>query len=378
MCSICRRILDGLNDSTSIKSTALKLMTKIINDSFLKTLRREATPYTPVWMMRQAGRYLPEYRASRKTAGSFLELCKNKNFATEVALQPLDRYPYLDAAILFSDILTVPDAMGLGLHFVEGEGPKFKYPLDDEKAIFKLDIPDVEESLKYVFDAVKSIKDALNGRVPLIGFSGSPWTLATYMIEGQGGTDFMRIKKMMYSRPDLMNHILKINAETVSRYLACQIEAGADVVMLFDTWGGILSHHEYEHYSLNYMKVIISNLNILGFEKIPKIIFTKGGGQWIAKQAKIGADGIGLDWQTNLNKARNEVNDQITLQGNLDPLILLSEPKVIEAAVKKVLDDYGVGEGHIFNLGHGITQFTPVENVSVMLETIRKYSKQFH
>ena len=378
MCSICRRILDGLNDSTSIKSTALKLMTKIINDSFLKTLIREATPYTPVWMMRQAGRYLPEYRASRKTAGSFLELCKNKNFATEVALQPLDRYPYLDAAILFSDILTVPDAMGLGLHFVEGEGPKFKYPLDDEKAIFKLDIPDVEESLKYVFDAVKSIKDALNGRVPLIGFSGSPWTLATYMIEGQGGTDFMRIKKMMYSRPDLMNHILKINAETVSRYLACQIEAGADVVMLFDTWGGILSHHEYEHYSLNYMKVIISNLNILGFEKIPKIIFTKGGGQWIAKQAKIGADGIGLDWQTNLNKARNEVNDQITLQGNLDPSILLSEPKVIEAAVKKVLDDYGVGEGHIFNLGHGITQFTPVENVSVMLETIRKYSKQFH
>ena len=243
-------------------------MTKIINDSFLKTLRREATPYTPVWMMRQAGRYLPEYRASRKTAGSFLELCKNKNFATEVALQPLDRYPYLDAAILFSDILTVPDAMGLGLHFVEGEGPKFKYPLDDEKAIFKLDIPDVEESLKYVFDAVKSIKDALNGRVPLIGFSGSPWTLATYMIEGQGGTDFMRIKKMMYSRPDLMNHILKINAETVSRYLACQIEAGADVVMLFDTWGGILSHHEYEHYSLNYMKVIISNLNILGLSLI--------------------------------------------------------------------------------------------------------------
>ena len=353
-------------------------MTKIINDSFLKTLRREATPYTPVWMMRQAGRYLPEYRTSRKTAGSFLELCKNKNFATEVALQPLDRYPYLDAAILFSDILTVPDAMGLGLHFVEGEGPKFKYPLQNAEAIFKLDIPDVDESLKYVFDAVKSIKEALNGRVPLIGFSGSPWTLATYMIEGQGGTDFMRIKKMMYSRPDLMNHILKINAETVSRYLACQIKAGADVVMLFDTWGGILAHHEYEQYSLNYMKVIISHLNILGFEKIPKIIFSKGGGQWIGKQAQVGADGIGLDWQTNLNKARKEVNDQVTLQGNLDPSILLSEPKVIEAAVKKVLDDYGIGEGHIFNLGHGITQFTPVENVSAMLETIRKYSKQFH
>ena len=353
-------------------------MSIITNDSFLKTLRKERTPYTPVWVMRQAGRYLPEYRASRKKAGNFLELCKNKNFATEVALQPLDRYPYLDAAILFSDILTVPDAMGLGLYFVEGEGPKFKNPIQDEEAIFKLDIPDVEDSLSYVFDAVTSIKKALNNRVPLIGFSGSPWTLATYMIEGQGGTDFMKIKKMMYSRPDLMNHILKINAETVSRYLAGQIKAGADVVMLFDTWGGILSHHEYELYSLNYMKIIISNLNILGFEDIPKIIFTKGGGQWVSKQAKIGANGIGLDWQTSLRRVRNEVDDKVVLQGNLDPAILLSDTKTIEIAVKKVLDDYGVGEGHIFNLGHGITQFTPVENVLAMLETIRNYSRKFH
>lgn len=353
-------------------------MSIIQNDSFLKTLRRESTTYTPVWMMRQAGRYLPEYRESRKKAGNFLELCKNKNFATEVALQPLDRYPFLDAAILFSDILTIPDAMGLGLYFEDGEGPKFNNPLHGEEAIFKLDIPDVEESLSYVFDAVSSIKKALSNRVPLIGFSGSPWTLATYMIEGQGGTDFMKVKKMMYSRPDLMSHILKINAETVSRYLACQIKAGADVVMLFDTWGGILSHHEYEQYSLNYMKVIISNLNILGFEDIPKIIFTKGGGQWISKQAKIGADGIGLDWQTSLSSARKQVKDQVTLQGNLDPSILLSDPKVIELAVKKVLDDYGVGEGHIFNLGHGITQFTPLENVLVMLETVRNYSKKFH
>lgn len=353
-------------------------MSIITNDSFLKTLRKEPTPYTPVWMMRQAGRYLPEYRASRKKAGNFLELCKNKDFATEVALQPLDRYPHLDAAILFSDILTVPDAMGLGLYFVEGEGPKFKNPIQDEEAIFKLDIPDVEESLSYVFDAVTSIKKALNNRVPLIGFSGSPWTLATYMIEGQGGTDFMKIKKMMYSRPDLMNHILKINAETVSRYLACQIKAGADVVMIFDTWGGILSHHEYELYSLNYMKIIISNLNILGFQDIPKIIFTKGGGQWVSKQAKIGANAIGLDWQTSLRRVRNEVDDKVALQGNLDPAILLSDTKSIEIAVKKVLDDYGVGEGHIFNLGHGITQFTPVENVLVMLETIRNYSRKFH
>ena len=353
-------------------------MSIITNDSFLKTLRKEPTPYTPVWMMRQAGRYLPEYRASRKKAGNFLELCKNKNFATEVALQPLDRYPYLDAAILFSDILTVPDAMGLGLYFVDGEGPKFKNPIQDEEAIFKLDIPDVEESLSYVFDAVTSIKKALNNRVPLIGFSGSPWTLATYMIEGQGGTDFMKIKKMMYSRPDLMNHILKINAETVSRYLACQIKAGADVVMIFDTWGGILSHHEYELYSLNYMKIIISNMNILGFQDIPKIIFTKGGGQWVSKQAKIGANAIGLDWQTSLRRVRNEVDDKVALQGNLDPAILLSDTKSIEIAVKKVLDDYGVGEGHIFNLGHGITQFTPLENVLVMLETIRNYSRKFH
>ena len=353
-------------------------MSIITNDSFLKTLRKEPTPYTPVWMMRQAGRYLPEYRASRKKAGNFLELCKNKDFATEVALQPLDRYPHLDAAILFSDILTVPDAMGLGLYFVEGEGPKFKNPIQDEEAIFKLDIPDVEESLSYVFDAVTSIKKALNNRVPLIGFSGSPWTLATYMIEGQGGTDFMKIKKMMYSRPDLMNHILKINAETVSRYLACQIKAGADVVMIFDTWGGILSHHEYELYSLNYMKIIISNLNILGFQDIPKIIFTKGGGQWVSKQAKIGANAIGLDWQTSLRRVRNEVDDKVALQGNLDPAILLSDTKSIEIAVKKVLDDYGVGEGHIFNLGHGITQFTPVENVLMMLETIRNYSRKFH
>ncbi len=241
----------------------------------------------------------------------------------------------------------------------KGKGPKFKNPIQDEEAIFKLDIPDVEESLSYVFDAVTSIKKALNNRVPLIGFSGSPWTLATYMIEGQGGTDFMKIKKMMYSRPDLMNHILKINAETVSRYLACQIKAGADVVMIFDTWGGILSHHEYELYSLNYMKIIISNLNILGFEDIPKIIFTKGGGQWVSKQAKIGANAIGLDWQTSLRRVRNEVDDKVALQGNLDPAILLSDTKSIEIAVKKVLDDYGVGEGHIFNLGHGITQFTP-------------------
>ena len=353
-------------------------MNPIQNDTFLRTLKQQHTSYTPVWMMRQAGRYLPEYRITRKNAGSFLELCKNNDFATEVTLQPLDRYPYLDASILFSDILTIPDAMGLGLYFVEGEGPKFERPLQDEKEVQKLDIPNVDEKLYYVFEAVRAIKKALNQRVPLIGFSGSPWTLATYMVEGKGGTDFHNIKKMLYARPDLMNHILKVNAETVTKYLASQIEAGVDAVMIFDSWGGALAHSEYENHSLNYMKVIISNLNLLGYEDTPKIIFTKGGGQWLEAQAKIGASAIGLDWQTDIAKARKIVGESITLQGNLDPAILLSSPKAIVAAVKKILDDYSHGEGHIFNLGHGITQFTPPENVQCMLETIRSYSPQFH
>ena len=353
-------------------------MTIFQNDTFLRTLKQKYTPYTPVWMMRQAGRYLPEYRNSRKNAGSFLELCKNADFATEVTLQPLDRFPYLDASILFSDILTIPDAMGLGLYFVEGEGPKFEKPLKDEQEIQKLDIPNVEEKLEYVFSAVRSIKKALNQRVPLIGFSGSPWTLATYMIEGQGGTDFLNTKKMLYGRPDLMSHILKINTETVTKYLACQIDAGVDAVMIFDSWGGALAYSEYENYSLNYMQVIISNLNLLGYEETPKVIFTKGGGQWLAAQSKIGANAIGLDWQTDIRHARKTVGDNITLQGNLDPAILLSNPKAVESAVKRILEDYGYGEGHIFNLGHGITQFTPPENVQSMLETVRNYSPQFH
>ena len=353
-------------------------MAPIINDVFLKTLLREKTPYTPVWIMRQAGRYLPEYRETRKKSGSFLDLCKNQDFATEVTMQPLERYPNLDAAILFSDILTVPDAMGLGLYFEEGEGPRFKNPLQDEKAIHKLDIPDVEEKLAYVFKAVSSIKDALKNRVPLIGFSGSPWTLATYMVEGKGGTDFLKIKQMLYSRPDLINHILKINTETVNKYLACQIDAEADVVMIFDSWGGALAHNEYESYSLNYMKVIISNLNLLGYQDTPKILFTKGGGQWIEAQANSGADALGIDWQTHLGSVRKLVDDKVALQGNLDPAILLSNPKSIEEAVKRVLDDYGQGEGHIFNLGHGITQFTPPENLQALLETVRTYSSQYH
>lgn len=306
-----------------------------------------------------------------------MDLCRNKNFATEVTLQPLDRYPLLDASILFSDILTIPDAMGLGLNFIHGEGPIFDKPLQNEQAVQALDIPSMEK-LSYVFDAVKSIKNALNGRVPLIGFSGSPWTLATYMVEGQGSSDFLKIKKMAYERQDLIHHILKINAESVTQYLTEQIKSGVDAVMIFDSWGGALSHHEYSELSLNYMKVILDNLDILGYEHIPKIIFTKGGGQWIDQQIIARPDAIGLDWQTSLKKAREITNDKIALQGNMDPAILLGSDKKIEEEVKKVLDDYGRGEGHIFNLGHGITQFTDPDKVDLMLQTIREYSQQYH
>ena len=306
-----------------------------------------------------------------------MDLCRNKNFATEVTLQPLDRYPLLDASILFSDILTIPDAMGLGLNFIHGEGPIFDKPLQNEQAVQALDIPSMDK-LSYVFDAVKSIKNALNGRVPLIGFSGSPWTLATYMVEGQGGSDFLKIKKMAYERKDLIHHILKINAESVTQYLTEQIKSGVDAVMIFDSWGGALSHHEYSELSLNYMKVILDNLDILGYENIPKIIFTKGGGQWIDQQIIARPDAIGLDWQTSLKKAREITNDKIALQGNMDPAILLGSDKKIEEEVKKVLDDYGRGEGHIFNLGHGITQFTDPDKVDLMLQTIREYSQQYH
>jgi len=349
----------------------------LLNDSFLKTLRLEKTSYTPAWIMRQAGRYLPEYRDTRKNAGSFMDLCRNTSFATEVTMQPLERYPHLDAAILFSDILTIPDAMGLGLNFLPGEGPTFSDPLIDESSVHKLDIPSMEK-LSYVFDAVRSIKDALENRVPLIGFAGSPWTLATYMVEGKGGTDFLNVKKMAYERDDLMHHILKINAETVSQYLAEQIKAGADAVMIFDSWGGALSHLEYEKLSLNYMKVIIDNLNILGFGDVPKIIFTKGGGQWINQQLKAGSNAIGLDWQTSLKAARELTKDKVALQGNMDPAILLGSDKKIEETVKSVIDDYGHGEGHIFNLGHGITQFTDPAKVTLMLDVLKEYSKKYH
>jgi uroporphyrinogen decarboxylase len=353
-------------------------MNQIQNDNFLRALMRQPTDYTPVWMMRQAGRYLPEYRESRKTAGSFLQLCKNPSFATEVTMQPLDRYPLIDAAILFSDILTVPDAMGLGLYFEEGEGPKFERTLTEEADIQKLVVPDMA-NLQYVFDAVSEIRKTLNGRVPLIGFSGSPWTLATYMVEGKGGTDFLTIKKMAYARPDLLHHILETTAQTVIQYLNAQIAAGAQAVMIFDSWGGALSHDAYIEFSLNYMRKIVAGLTKSNEGRIvPSIVFTKGGALWLEAQAEIGADALGLDWAVDIGSARKRVGDKVALQGNLDPAILLSTPEAIEKEVAKVLKSYGHGNGHVFNLGHGITQWTPPENAAAMLSAVREHSKQYH
>jgi len=353
-------------------------MIQLQNDTFLRALMRQLTEYTPVWMMRQAGRYLPEYRESRKTAGSFLQLCKSPDFATEVTLQPLDRYPLLDASILFSDILTVPDAMGLGLYFEEGEGPKFERTLREEADIQKLVVPDMAK-LQYVFDAVSQIRKTVNGRVPLIGFTGSPWTLATYMVEGKGGTDFLNIKKMAYARPDLLHHILETTAQTVIQYLNAQIAAGAQAVMIFDSWGGALSHNAYTEFSLNYMQKIVAGLtkNADG-RKVPSIVFTKGGALWLEAQADIGADALGLDWQVDIGQARSRVGDKVALQGNLDPAILLSTPEAIEKEVVSILASYGKGSGHVFNLGHGITQWTPPENAAAMLEAVRKHSQQYH
>ncbi len=353
-------------------------MNQLQNDTFLKALMLQPTDYTPVWMMRQAGRYLPEYKQSRKTAGSFLQLCKSPDFATEVTMQPLDRYPLLDASILFSDILTVPDAMGLGLYFEEGEGPKFERTLREEAEILKLTVPDMA-NLHYVFDAVSQIRNTINGRVPLIGFSGSPWTLATYMVEGKGGTDFLNIKKMAYARPDLLHHILETTALTVIEYLNAQIAAGAQAVMIFDSWGGALSHNAYTEFSLNYMQKIVAGLtkNNAGC-KVPNIVFTKGGALWLEAQAEIGADALGLDWTVDIGRARQRVGDKVALQGNLDPAILLSTPAAIEKEVASILASYGHGNGHVFNLGHGITQWTPPENAAAMLAAVREHSRQYH
>ncbi|MFZ6843531.1 uroporphyrinogen decarboxylase [Undibacterium sp. RuTC16W] len=348
------------------------------NDTFLKALLRQPTDYTPLWLMRQAGRYLPEYRATRKGAGSFMSLAKNPDFATEVTIQPLDRFE-LDAAILFSDILTVPDAMGLGLYFEEGEGPKFERPLKDEKDVLALKVPEAG-SLQYVFDAVTQIRRTLNGRVPLIGFSGSPWTLACYMVEGQGSREFHTVKTMMYKRPDLMEHILKTNATAVASYLNAQIDAGAQAVMIFDSWGGALADGAYQRFSLNYMQDVVNQLQReKDGQRIPAIVFTKGGGLWLEQIAGIGADAVGLDWTVNLGQARARIGDKVALQGNLDPAVLFADHDQIRQQVISSLQAYGTpdaGHGHVFNLGHGISQFTPPDAVSVLVDTVHEYSRQ--
>lgn len=351
-----------------------------INDTFLRALQCQKTDYTPVWLMRQAGRYLEEYRETRARAGSFLALAQNPDYATEVTLQPIDRYG-LDAAILFSDILTVPDAMGLGLKFVTGEGPVFERPVNSEEAVRALAVPDPEEKLGYVMDAVRSIRKALNNRVPLIGFSGSPFTLACYMIEGRGSCDFRTVKAMMYSRPDLFDRVLDVNAQAVAAYLNAQIKAGAQAVQIFDTWGGMLADGDFQRYSLKSMKYVLDHLiKEHDGAHIPSILFTKGGGEWLADMAQTGTSAIGLDWTVNMRRARQVVGDKVALQGNLDPFVLFGTEEVTRREVRKVLDGYGtVGAGgHVFNLGHGINQFTPVENVQILVDEVHNYSKQYH
>lgn len=353
-------------------------MTTLKNDTLLRALLKQPIEYTPVWLMRQAGRYLAEYNETRARAGDFLSLCKNPGFATEVTMQPLARFP-LDAAILFSDILTIPDAMGLGLYFSQGEGPMFKHPLREEAEIRALKVPDPGAELRYVMDAVSEIRKALDNRVPLIGFSGSPFTLACYMVEGRGGTEFREIKTMLYSRPELLHHILDVNAKAVTAYLNAQIESGAQAVMIFDTWGGALSHAAYREFSLHYIRQIVAGLKReQDGSRIPSIVFTKGGGLWLEAIADIGCDAVGLDWTIDIGEARRRVGDKVALQGNLDPSVLFAKPEVIAAEVEKILMSYGNGSGHVFNLGHGISQFTPPENAAALVNAVHTLSRRFH
>ncbi|MGZ9059050.1 MAG: uroporphyrinogen decarboxylase [Burkholderiaceae bacterium] len=353
------------------------------NDTLLRALLRQPTDYTPIWLMRQAGRYMAEYNATRKRAGSFLGLAKSPAFATEVTLQPVDRFA-LDAAILFSDILTVPDAMGLGLYFVDGEGPKFERPVRCEADVDRLTCPDPNVELRYVTDTVREVRRALANRIPLIGFSGSPFTLACYMVEGGGSSDFRLIKTMLYARPDLLHRMLEVNALAVAAYLNAQIEAGAQAVMLFDTWGGALADGAYQTFSLAYMRKVLAQLKRdHAGERVPSIVFTKGGGLWLDEIADSGCDAVGLDWTVNLGSARKRIGDRCALQGNLDPMVLFAGPKEIEAAATAVLTSFGAprsadgaGHGHVFNLGHGISQFTPPESVEILVNAVHTRSRE--
>jgi len=353
-------------------------MPALENDTLIRALLRQPTTYTPVWLMRQAGRYLPEYNETRRRAGSFLALCKTPSLAAEVTLQPLERFP-LDAAILFSDILTIPDAMGLGLYFAEGEGPRFERPLRDEASIAKLAAPDPSESLRYVTDAIGEVRRALAGKVPLIGFCGSPYTLACYMVEGQASDDWFKVKLMLHQHPGLLHRLLETNTRAVAALLNAQIEAGVNVVMIFDTWGGSLSAASYREFSLEYIQSVLSQLKRgSGAVRVPVIVFTKGGAPWLERIAATGCDCVGLDWSIDLGDARRRIGAGAALQGNLDPAVLLASPQVVRREVQKALESFGSGAGHVFNLGHGVPRFTPPENVAALVAAVRELSPKFH
>ncbi len=342
----------------------------------IRALQRKPVPRTPIWIMRQAGRYLPEYRRLRAQAGDFLSLCKNPELACEVTLQPLRRFS-LDAAILFSDILTIPDAMGLGLYFAEGEGPCFHRPLRSIEAIMALTVPDPGQDLAYVLDAVRLIRQEMPKELPLIGFSGSPWTLACYMVEGRSSRDFKQILRLLYDEPQVVHLLLAKLSQAVIAYLEAQVEAGANALMIFDTWGGILTSLNYQHFSLDYLAKIVKQLKHK-YPEIPLILFTKGGGQWLKQIADTGCDALGLDWTVNLTDARAQVGAQVAIQGNLDPVVLLANPDCIHQQVSKVLAAFGQGEGHVFNLGHGITPDVPPEHVTAMIEAVHELSPAYH
>ncbi len=353
-------------------------MQPLQNDRLLRALLRQPVDTTPVWLMRQAGRYLPEYRKVREQAGSFMDLCTNPELACEVTMQPLERFP-LDAAILFSDILTIPDAMGLGLYFEEGEGPRFKNPVRRAADVRALGVPDPETNLRYVMDAVRTIRRELDNRIPLIGFSGSPWTLATYMVEGSSTKTFSRVKGMLYSEPALLHELLDTIAESVTTYLNAQVEAGAQALMIFDTWGGVLTPRDYRDFSLQYMQKIVSGLTREAEDrKVPVILFTKGGGQWLEEMAATGADALGIDWSTDIGEARRRVGNRVALQGNLDPATLYGTPEVIRERVAGILDAFGPGSGHVFNLGHGINPDVDPENAGVLVNAVHELSAQYH
>ncbi len=348
------------------------------NDVFLRALLRQQTDRTPVWMMRQAGRYLPEYRATRERAGSFLKLCMTPDLACEVTLQPLARYP-LDAAILFSDILTIPHALGLGLQFETGEGPRIERPVRSLADVRRLGVPDPNEELRYVMDAVRVIRRELHGKVPLIGFAGSPWTVGTYIVEGGSSRDFAKIKGMMYAEPGTLHELLDLLAKSTLAYLNAQIESGAQAVMIFDTWGGVLTPAQYREFSLNYMRHIVDGLTREREDRrVPIILFTKGGGAWLSEMAQIDCDALGVDWTTDLSAARKAVNDSKALQGNLDPSCLYAPPERIRDEVARVLASYGHGSGHVFNLGHGIHPQIPPEHAGAMIQAVHELSPKYH